>query len=188
MKTVRKGLCLLFLAGLAMSVLTGCPIAPKAIDMKEYFDNQIVYQTYVLDSSEDAGYKLYPRELQYLDLSALIDNDENNIELKNYTGFDFTAKSAITKLKIKSISFVLQVESDIEMRFKVYVGTDEYIDKTVSATQAKKNIITLSFDVPYEYTSAAVSKGLSIRLDNKLEVGEIKYSVDTFLIDAEEKK
>jgi hypothetical protein len=163
------------LIAVLMIGLQSCIFIPQGIDVEAYF-TEIEYVTYVIDASQEKGYTL--SEPKNYSVADFVDGNEENVPLEHY--FYFMLKVKDSEISVKSVSFIVQAEADITLKFAPYKGTTTDIDMTtVDVKRGKKTIATIAFDVPLK-----TDERISIYLVNLFEVGTVQYSIDSILIDA----
>jgi hypothetical protein len=180
----EKNLNFIFVTSIILAIavsLQSCIIIPQTINIDDYFLSNIIAVTYQIDYSQEQGYteSITPKIIK---LNLLTDDDESNVEFDNYISFSFGYKNEANNLEIKSVFFVLQVQADITMRFKLYFDAEQYVETEVEAKKDKKSIVMFEPDNAFKDAKESIS--MSIFLTNVLEVGAIKYSIDSVLIDA----
>lgn len=173
---------------LVVSLFSACVPIPQGIDMSKYFQSNVTYLTYQIDPGREQGWLSVGPDT--IPLTALTDENENNITFRNYLRFAFTMLTNAKELKIKSLSFIVQAEEDIVIQLTFNETKNSNPEAVVLEVAAKKNqkiAVTKVFETPIEYVANERTE-ITIHLANILEVGEIKYSLDSFLLDAEIKK
>lgn len=146
------------------------PFIDGAVEVSDYFQTAVNCATYAINPEAESGFDTVSGIT--LTLDALSDDDEKNIEMRNYLEFTFTAKSEIT---LKMLAFIVEVDEGAELNFRLSSGTSTF-DKSIDLNTEKKDIIqfdSLNLNI-------AVSDKIVIALINPL-MANVKYRIDSVI-------
>lgn len=146
------------------------PFIDGAVEALDYFDEAVSSTTYAINPEAEGGLDTIAGG--DLSLQKLSDNDEDNIDMRYYLSFRFTAKQEIT---LKMLAFIVEVEENAELRFQLSYGT-QTSDKSINLDTKKKDII--QFD-GLDY-NISPSDELFITLENPI-ISNVKYRIDTVI-------
>lgn len=172
MKLFGKIALIISVACICCSSLCACipPFIDGAVEASDYFQEAVNYDTYAINPDAEGGFDIVNGNT--LSLDALSDNDENNILMRNYLEFTFTAKSEIA---LKILAFIVEVDEESELNFRLSYGTSTF-DKSIDLNTKKKDIIQFDgLDL-----NIAVSEKIVITLINPI-VAHVNYRIDSVI-------
>jgi len=171
---MRKSILFFVVLICSVTLFTGCipPFFDGGITATDFFGNDVIYSTFIIDAAEENGFKELDEGRQSLD--AYIDGDEQNIPMRAYKRITFITKA---EGSVTDIAFMVQSDIDCTINFSVFYGKNFCASESVTL---KGNVINTVFFSGLQIT-LEVSERLNFVITNPVELGTAAFRTDSYI-------